>query len=185
MSIIATKGDGKDFAICPAGTVQAVCNDVWDIGKQRIVWQGKEKIQHKVIISWEVNELIPEGDYQGKRFCVSKRYTLSLHEKSTLTGDIENWRGQALTDEEKEGFDLEGLVGMNCMLGIVHNTYDGKTYANVGSISKLMKGLPPMTPENERKIPTWIAKLIEKGKAEVNDVIDGIGTVPDESGIPF
>jgi hypothetical protein len=97
---------------------------------------GKEKSQHKVKIVWQIDE---DRD-DGKRFCVRKRYTLSLHEKSTLRKDLESWRGRPFTPAELEGFDLEVLLGVPCLLSVMHAIKpEGNTWANVAAIMKLPK----------------------------------------------
>lgn len=183
MPILASEGARKEFHLLPADTYQAVCNDIWDIGFQKTVFNDEEKIQHKIIIQWEVTEKIPSGEYEGKRFAISKRYTLSLHKKSTLRAHLEAWRGKAFTDEELKGFDIEKLIGVNCMVSVIHNESGANTYANVSGVSKLMKGLTPIKPENERKIPDWVKKLQDNAvenpyhneqteTAEVSEVAD-------------
>ena len=160
--IIASAGTQREFHLVPAGTHQGVCYAIWDVGLQKTTFQGKDKIQHKVIVSFEVQELIPTGEYQGKRMTISKRYTLSLSDKANLRKDLEGWRGRAFTETELKGFDIEKLIGVNCMLSVVHNTTGDRTYANTSSISKLMKGLEPMIPENGTDAPEWIKKVREK-----------------------
>ncbi|MEY4385808.1 MAG: hypothetical protein RLY20_1091 [Verrucomicrobiota bacterium] len=43
------------------------------------------------------------------------------------------------------GFDVESIIGTNCLLNIQHNQVSDKTYANVVSIMPLVKGMPKMT----------------------------------------
>src|SRR5688572_23018431 len=81
----------------------------------------------------------------GKPFLVRRRYTCSLHEKAALRGDLESWRGRAFTDQELQAFDLESLLGVNCLLNILHECRNGSTYANVSSIMRLPKGMPAPT----------------------------------------
>lgn len=142
MAIIATaKGEnGTNFQPAPTGVHQAVCVDVVDLGVLDVTWQGQTKKQHKVNVAWQINE---DRD-DGKPFLVFKRYTLSLSEKATLRKDLESWRGRKFTRDEEMGFDLETVVGVNCLLNITHNQVGDKTYANVASVSPLMKGMPLM-----------------------------------------
>jgi hypothetical protein len=42
------------------------------------------------------------------------------------------------------GFDLEAVIGANCLLNITHNQVGDRTYANVSSVNPLMKGMPTM-----------------------------------------
>lgn len=187
MSIIAKEGEKKEFHQVPAGTVQGVCYDVWDIGLQKTTFQGQQKVKHKIIIAFETTELIPDGEYQGKRMTISKRYTLSLSEKANLRKDLESWRGKAFTAEELKGFDIEKLIGANAMLSVVHNQVDGKTYANVSSISKLMKGMMPLQPENKRGLPDWVKKIKEAAVENPESHDDESTPSYDENGqeIPF
>lgn len=178
MSIIAKEGEKKEFYSVPAGTQQAVCYDVWDIGFQDGEYKGEKKVQHKVVIGFEVNVLIPAGEFAGKRMTINKFYTLSLHEKSNLRKELEGWRAKKFTEEELEGFDVEKLIGVNCMLNVVHSD---KGKAQVNGISKLMGGLMPLKPENDRSFPQWIkdfqAKQVPNPYAESDEdiVTDRLG----------
>ncbi len=141
MPIIAkSNGDSQNFQPAPAGVHQAVCVDVVDLGILDVTWQGVTKKQHKVNVAWQINE---DRD-DGKPYLVFKRYTLSLHEKAGLRKDLESWRGKKFTRDEEMGFDVEKLIGANCLLNITHNDQGERTYANVVSIMPLAKGMPPM-----------------------------------------
>ena len=139
MPIIAKAG--ATFKPAPSGTFAAVCVDVIDLGALEVTYAGKTKVQHKIRIVWQIEE----EDENGRPFQVSRRYTLSLHEKAGLRKDLESWRGRAFNEEECQGFDIEKLLGVGCLLNIIHNTKDGSTYANVSGIMKLPKGMPAPT----------------------------------------
>jgi len=68
-----------------------------------------------------------------------------LHEKSALRKDLESWRGKKFTRDEEMGFDIERLIGVNCLLNITHNEVGDRTYANIVSIMPLAKGMRPIT----------------------------------------
>lgn len=140
MAIVAkaSGGDGKTFDPAPAGVHQGVCVDVIDLGVLDVTWQGKSKKQHKINVAWQIAEKRDDG----KPFLVFKRYTLSLNEKASLRKDLESWRGKAFTRDEEMGFDVESVIGANCLLNIQHNQVADKTYANVVSIMPLVKGMP-------------------------------------------
>jgi hypothetical protein len=146
MPIIAkASGDSSSFTPAPAGVHQAVCVDVIDKGMVKSTFldkAGNPKMQHKIAIAWQINE---DRD-DGKRFVIYKRYTLSLNEKATLRKDLESWRGRAFTRDEEMGFDVETIIGANCLLNLQHNTVGDKTYANVMSVMPLMKGMPKIAP---------------------------------------
>ena len=164
MSNIVSEGERFTRILIPSGTFQAVCFDNWDIGHQPVVWQGQTKYMPKTIIGWELSEIHEAGELTGKRMTIFKKYTKSLAETARLRKDLESWRGKVFTPEELKGFDLDKLIGINCMLSIVHNESEGKTYANIASVSGLMKGLTPLQPENQHATPNWISRLQEAAK---------------------
>lgn len=135
--IIATKGSETSFTPAPSGVHQAVCVDVVDKGILDVTWQGKSKKQHKIDIAWQIDEARDDG----KPYLVFKRYTLSLSEKANLRKDLESWRGRPFTRDEEMGFDVEQVIGVNCLLNIQHHTSGDRTYANVVSIMPLVKGM--------------------------------------------
>jgi hypothetical protein len=134
MSIIA-KNNKRDFTPAPEGLWPAVCVDVVDKGMQKTPWGDT----HKVEIRWVLSETMVNT---GKPFMVTKRYTLSLHEKSNLRRELETWRGKKFTGEESDAFDLEKLLGVNCQLQVIHNSSDdGSVYANVQAIVPAGRGM--------------------------------------------
>lgn len=135
MPIPVSAGSSSSFKPCPVGVHQAVCCDVVDMGLLEVSWNGQTKKQHKVRLVWQVDELMDDG----KPFIIQTRYTASLHEKSRLRKDLESWRGRAFTDGELQSFDLEVLLGVNCLLNVVHNTKGDNTYSNVAAIMPLQK----------------------------------------------
>src|SRR6185312_17440172 len=94
-------------------------------------------------VVWQV----AENREDGKPFHVSKRYTLSLHEKSSLRKDLESWRGRPFTDGELEGWDVEGVLGAAAMLSVVQTAQQGNVYANVSAIMRPPKGMPVPAPD--------------------------------------
>lgn len=135
--------EGGNFELTPAGTFVAVCYRFIDIGTQANEYMGEQKIQRKVLLSWELaDELMSDG----RPFTASKQYTWSMHEKAALRKDLESWRGKAFTDEDFDGpnaFNTKKLLGAPCMLSITHTTKGDKTYSNVANIGKLLKGVTP------------------------------------------
>lgn len=140
MPIMIDQGSAKEFIPCPSGTHQAVCVDVVDLGSMPTNFGPKRKVK----IVWQINEPMENGN----RFSVQSRYTASLNEKATLRRDLEAWRGRPFSEEELKGFDIEKLLGANCLLSVVHVEKGDQVYANVKSIAPLMKGMPKIAPEN-------------------------------------
>ena len=147
MLTVSAESSGT-FEMCPAGPVAARCNCLIDLGTQQSDYQGETKSQRKLLISWELAETRTDGD----PFTISRRFGLSLHEKSALRGFLQAWRGRPFTDEELAGFDLRRLLNAPCLLNIVHTERNGKSYANIQSVTPLPKGMsapelaaPPVT----------------------------------------
>lgn len=185
MAIIATNTGGGDFEKAPTGTQQAVCTFVFDIGHQRGEYAGEEIIKHKIIVCWESIEKMTTGEYAGKPFMLSKYYTLSLHEKSNLRKDLESWRGKTFTEDELNGFDVERLVGANCLLNVVATEKDKRKISAIMPLPKGMNPIKVQMTEPSDKIKQWIER--ERAKAVAPTSVDaGTASSPkDESDLPF
>lgn len=139
MSLVLPKDQGADFELCPSGTFIATCYRVIDLGTQQIDWKGTIKHQKKINLSWELTE---EKMDDGRPFTINKRYTLSSSDKANLRIDLESWRGVPFKDEDFGNFDIGNLLGKSCLLGIIHNHKDGKTFCNISSILRVPKSMP-------------------------------------------
>ena len=146
MSIIPkTGGSSAPRKVCPSGSHVARCYGMIEIGTVEQVYQGESKKAHKVIIDFELpleTAVFKDGE-EEKPFVISKEYTLSFHEKSTLRAHLSSWRGKPFSDSEAGSFDITKLVGIPAMVNVIHKaSQDGtKTYANIASISPMPKGL--------------------------------------------
>jgi hypothetical protein len=150
MGLKATK-QASNFEMTPAGAQVARCYRVIDLGTQTTEWQGQQKKAHKVMLSWEL--LGDERMADGRPFSISKRYTVSTHEKSNMRKDFEAWRGRAFTPAEESTFEIRNVVGAYCLLNVTHNIGgDGNTYANVTSIMPVPKGLPKPAAVNANQV---------------------------------
>ena len=74
------------------------------------------------------------------------RYNKTLTKKANLRKDLDAWRGKEFTAEELEGFDLFKLVSKPCLITVVHNHTDDRTYANIAAIAKILKN---------QEVPVW------------------------------
>ena len=143
MALIAKNTGGVEFEKAPEGTHLARCYRVIDLGTQVSPVYGTA--HRKILLSWELpHELVTfkdgDGNEQTKPFTVHNRYTLSLSEKAHLRKDLTSWRGKAFTEEELDGFDLKNILGAPCLLSVVHNHENGKTWVNIASVTKPTKG---------------------------------------------
>lgn len=126
-----------DFEPPPEGSHIAVCHRVVDLGTQDTTYQGQPKKSHLILISWELPN---EHMQDGRPFTISKRYTYSSSSKSNLRKDLESWRGKKFEDWELGEFDIGRLIGVGCMLNIVHEQKGENLYSNIAAIMRLPKG---------------------------------------------
>lgn len=142
MSYLPKPTEGGDFAPPPAGAFPALCYRLIDLGTQATSFQGETSFKHQVLFGWELkdDETIMED---GRPFTIHKRYTWSMHEKANLRLHLEAWRGAKFQERDfgPGGFDVRNVLGKACMLSIMHTEKEGKTYANISSISKMPKGM--------------------------------------------
>lgn len=180
MSIITkyekTDTDFTPITQCEAGTVNAVCCFVFDLGIQKTTYLGAIKWKPQVLLVFEIAQRIEdEGNFKGKRYVQYKYYTNSLFDNSHLRKDLKTWRKRDFTEEELvNGFDLESLIGKPCLLNLVERKYmkDGEeqTVVNIESISAHIKGMEILKSELPKDwMPKKIAEKIEIGKRNLEN----------------
>lgn len=145
MAIIATNSGGGGFTPIDAGNYPARCYQMIHIGHIEEVVLGKPKVLNKVRLTWELpTEMKEWKEGEGEKpAIISKDFTLSMNEKATLRKYLASWRGKDFTEKEAEAFDVTRLLGVSCLVNVIHKqSKDGsKTYAEIGSISPLPKGM--------------------------------------------
>lgn len=148
---LPTPSEGGSFTPPPPGTHPAVCYRFIDLGTQVSEYQGERKSARKVMISWEITDADIRME-DGRPFTISNRYTWSMHEKATLRKTLESWRGVPFVDSDfgPGGFDVRRLIGVGCLISVIHNEKGGKLYANLSGIMKLPKGMAAGEQINER-----------------------------------
>ena len=130
----------------PAGTHHAVCYGVIAVGTQP---SEKFTARPKIIVCFEIPaERITIKDQDLPRG-ISKRYTLSLNEKSNLRKDLQSWRGKPFTPTELDGFDVSKVIGSNCLISVLHSDRAGAVYADISGISALPRQMASVRPENQ------------------------------------
>ena len=129
----------------PAGTHHAVCYGIIAVGTQP---SEKFTPRQKIVVCFEIpSERITIKDQDLPRG-ISKRYTLSLNEKSSLRKDLQSWRGKPFTQEELNGFDVSKVIGSNCLISVLHSDRAGAIYADISGISALPRQMASVRPEN-------------------------------------
>jgi hypothetical protein len=151
MSLIARDNGGGDFKRTPPGVHIGRCYRIVDLGTQEVTWEGQTKLQDKVTIYWELHGEAEDGSPlktdEGEPMTIFATYTNSLGKKAKLRADLESWRGRPFTDEELKGFDITKLIDAYCLVNVVHTERDGKTYANVQSLTPLPSAMRATKPK--------------------------------------
>ena len=182
-----SKGNAGGPPQIPAGTHHGITYGVIDIGTQPPPPGSSFPARRKVVFMWELPRVRADfEDEQTKKKvnkprAISKTFTLSLAKNSKLKPFLEGWRGRGFTAEELKAFDVSKLMGVNCLLTVVHENGKGdnagNVYANVSAASKLMDGMNVQKPENTpltfsfddikgseivfpKNMPEWVQKRI-------------------------
>lgn len=184
MSMMVKSEGNSEIKQLDPGVYTGIASQIIDLGVQENLMFGKQ--QRKVIIVWNiVGEYVTINDKEVPRV-MSKEYTMSLGEKSTLRKDLEAWRGRPFSAEELEGFDLKNVLNVPCQLQLIQKESNGKTFLNIASIMSIPKGMKvePLeetfvfdtydsaTWENYDKISKWIKEKIKKALNLVQTQLD-------------
>lgn len=145
MAILATTSP-QQRELIPAGNYIGRCYQMIEIGTVSEVILGETKVLKKVRIGWELpTEQKVFNEEKGEQPCViSKEFTLSMHEKSSLRAALKSWRGKDFTEEEAKSFDITKLLGVPCMINIIHKpgkSDPSKTYQEISGITGVPKGV--------------------------------------------
>jgi hypothetical protein len=143
MSINATNS-GVKRELIPAGNYPARCYSMIHVGTIEENIMGDMKRMNKVRITWELpTELRVFKEEKGEQpMVISQEFTLSMNEKSNLRKFLESWRGKGFTEEQAEKFDITNLLGVPCMLSIIHKlTKKGNEYETISSVAAMPKGM--------------------------------------------
>lgn len=176
---------GEEFKRASAGTHAAVCNLVADVGVQPGGMYGpKHKIYFRFELPDERVEYTKDGEPTEGPITIGTFLTASMNKKSLLRAMLENWRGRKFTDEEAADFDVRNVLGKPCLLNVVENDKDGKTYSNIANVMPLPKGMPAPTAENKmlyygpddeaqyKNLPEWLQKKIDgqmRGEPDIDE----------------
>lgn len=182
------KSEQAEFQILDAGTHAAICTWVVGIGMQATTWEGVTKEVEKLKLRFEVpSERVTwttkDGEAGEGPMVIWLTVTASMHKNSRLRRLVQSWLGRKLEEKEAWEFDTDDLIGQPCLISVVHREYQDKTYANIDTISPLMKGMPaPVaegellsfdpyhhTPEEFALLPSWLQELVNKGLALRNE----------------
>jgi hypothetical protein len=200
MSLIAkAEGNSQGFEPVAEGVHIARCIGLIDLGMQYS--EKFDKTAHKALIMWELPDETYEQDGETKCRVLSKEYTMSLHEKSSLTKVLEAWRGKKFTEEELAGFDLNNILGKGCQVQIIHTKKGENTYSNIAAIMGMPKGMKVDAPKTTivfdlddpkaiiqmSTLPEWIQTKIKESTTwkELSSSQDAPAPTDDDDELPF
>lgn len=150
MGEIIAPMQSMEYETTPQGPQAAICCGVILYGTVRTNFGDKKKI--RLLFELHGDEKMKDG----RPFTVSKDFTFSSNEKSSLRQFIEGWRGKKYTTPELRelgGLPISKLIGQSAIVSITHTPNDdGGVWVNIGTISRLMKGMPEPQIVNEKII---------------------------------
>ncbi|KKL81905.1 hypothetical protein LCGC14_1990110 [marine sediment metagenome] len=155
MSVVAKKGVERELV--PSGSHVARCIKIMHFGHvPNVNFHGQNVITDIVRLIWELpNEMRTFNEEKGPQpMAIHREYTLSLADKANLYKDLVGWRGKGFTQVELDGFDIFNVLGVPCMLSVIHQPNKaGNDYAKVVAVSGLPKGTE--CPENINPLFVW------------------------------
>lgn len=137
------KAPSKPRALPPQGTHVARLINIIYLGTVK----GQFGENYKVRLTWELpteTHVFKEGE-APRPFVISREVSLSMGSKSSLRPIVEGIIGVSLKDEEAYAFDIDDILGKECLVNITYDESESGTYANVKTTSKILKGVvcPP------------------------------------------
>ena len=206
MSLKAKRKPVIDIPPLDGGTYMGVCVAVIDLGQQYKQYEKQKQGRYveQCLFIFEIPSERVQVDGQDKpRWLSSKRFTVSLHERSALFQLLTSWRGKALSEAELdpagEGFDLMQMAGQGAMLSVsVNEKDDGSRSNKIEAVTGFPKGIAPPKPESEilvfdaddpdmevfAKLPEWIQDAIRKSTQFADNPPEEKVDLPPEDGTP-
>ena len=200
MSLKAKRKPANNIPPLDGGTYMSVCVGVIDLGEQyrQFDKQKQGKYAEECMFIFEIpSERVQVDGGDKPRWLSSKRYTVSLHERSALYQMLTSWRGKALSDAELDpagdGFDLMQMAGQGAMLSVsVAEKDDGSLKNKIEAVTGFPKGIAPPQPESEilvfdaddpdmevfGKLPEWIQDVIRKSTQFADNAPDEKVDIP-------
>ena len=170
----------SQFVPAPAGVHAAVCVDEVDMGELPNKFDPESGPVRTVRLVWQIAEEMKDG----RPYLIKKDYRASLHEKAGLRKDLESWRGKPFTFDELVGFDLENIVGVPCMMNIVHKTGSkGGTFANIAATMPLPKGMVKLESRDYVRVKDRAPEPVPS-RREQTAPVQPFGHI-DDSDVPF
>ena len=189
---ITAENNGANYSPMAQGNYVARCYQMIEIGTVEEEYQGEKKTAKKVRLGFEfpTEQKVFKEENGSAPFSLSKEFTLSMHEKSSLRKFLEAWRGKSFSDQEAKSFDVTVLIGKACMINVVHKESEKGTRANISSVGAMPKGLEcpaqinptfllsydDWSDEKFQSLPDFIKDKMKSSKQFLNLSVGGIDT---------
>ena len=149
----------SDRPQAPEGNHVGICVRVYDLGTQKDEFEGKEKLNRKIRLGFELpdEKAVFSEDKGEQPFLVDMTLNFSSFERSNFIKTMTAWLGKA----PEPDFDIEELLGRAGMVNIAHKEVKGKTYSNITSVTPVPKALLKSIPDLDNKPQYW---SVENGR---------------------
>ncbi len=132
----------QEFDLAPAGSHAACLIALIDLGTHTETYQGTNPTdKRKLFFLWEIDHSTENG---SGRAVIGWEYNVSFGSKSKMRQMVESWRGKKFNDDEE--FDVTKLLGKPCLLTVIHETKNDRTFAKISSIGPMPKGMAAIKP---------------------------------------
>lgn len=133
----------REYTPVPEETYAGSNVAIIDLGTQ---YNEKYKVyRRKVLFMWEIPDVRAQFEMEGEEYdypkVVSRQFGATMSKRGHLRPMLERWRGTAYGPTDV--IELKDFLGVAALIQVVHNVSGERTYANVGSIGKLLKGMDP------------------------------------------
>lgn len=163
---------GEDFVkqLPTEGLVNAKCYAVIDLGSQETEWKGNKKMQRKIQVSFETDQMGTFWDKWELPLCLWNSYSFFITDNSNLYKDLASWLGWT---QPNKTFNVFDLVGMTAELMVSHETTKKwKPFAKIVKIKPgkkdwelinkpIMFSLEQFNEDEFFKLPEFLQKQIQ------------------------
>ncbi len=159
----------------------AVCTMVIDIGQQYS--ESFKKVENKLLIAFDIPDVLIEIDGEMKPRQLSRRYTYSSNPKGNLYKLLCSWLNKKFSEDDVREFEMFNLLGRGCQVQVTVSE-DGK-YNRIENVMALPRGMKAPISSNPSytydidedgfsgekwdSLPEWVRNIIEKSEQYQQD----------------
>ncbi|MEY3123968.1 MAG: hypothetical protein RLZZ573_488 [Pseudomonadota bacterium] len=165
--VLTASAPPKKFELCPQESVQGCLVRAYYIGTHVNKYEPGNKPMKKIVLFFELDQ--PRLDGSGNHV-LNTTVTFSVNEKSGLTKLLKPAMGSNYPDKPGQSLDINTLIDRLFNVQVIHTVKGDKTYANIGALTQLTRGMVPFSPTMDSfvwcyddpvdsRVPEWVAKL--------------------------